>query len=82
MSPEAAEKVKQELMKARGMSKAEADQFYISDTRCFVNKVERHVPDPDALVKALEMVRAMFADCKVLVLSMLWMFVMVSFGLA
>ena len=46
------------------MSQEEADQFYLSDAQHFINKVERHVPDPDALVEALEMVRLMFADCE------------------
>jgi len=64
VSPEAAEKVKKQLMENRGMSQEEADQHYITDARHFVSKVERHVPDPDALVEALEMVRVMFADCE------------------
>jgi len=64
VSPEAAEKVKKQLMEDRGMSQEEADQHYISDARHFVSKVERHVPDPDKLVEALEMVRLMFADCE------------------
>ena len=64
VSPEAAETVKQKLMTNRGITWEEADQLYITDNQYFIDKVERHVPEPEALVEALEMVRAIFADCE------------------